>query len=270
MNHWTIVIPAYNEEKRIEDTIQRAKNQITKYWYNIIVVDNWSNDKTKDIAHRQWVEVVDESMKWVKYARMKWIEAAKDLFNSRIILQLDADSKVSQNWIEEHMRQYEDENIWIVGWSIEWTERSLATATLINTVDLFKWRIISLAELKLKGHFEKRLSWLEQWVLPIPWTNMSYLTELWLIRETIIWWTWSLWEDYYKATKIYTNHQEINPDANFKLIDNNNIRVKTPSRWDHTLINFIKQKYKYKKSNTSKVIQTWELDWDNYQMTDYR
>ena len=36
--------------------------------------------------------------------------------------------------------------------------------------------------------------------------------------------------NYYKATKIYTNHQEINPDANFKLIDNNNIIVKTPSR----------------------------------------
>jgi len=271
MNHWTIVIPAYNEEKRIQETIERAKNQSTKYWYNIIVVDNWSTDKTRDIAHKSWVDIIDEKIKWVKYARLKWVEAAKDLYNSRIILQLDADTHVWENWVQEHIKQYEDENIWIVWWSLEWTERSLMTASVINITDLFKWRLLSLTDMKFKNHFEKRISWLEQWVLPIPWTNMSYLSELGADWTTIIWWKSSLWEDYYKATKIFVNHLIKNPSAEFKLLDNKNIVVRTPSRWDHTLINFLKQKSKYKKSKTSHQIKTWDYsDFEDYQMNDYR
>ena len=270
MVNWTIVIPAYNEEKRIEETILRAKAQNTWHNYNIIVVDNWSNDKTKDIAYKAWAEIVEEKTKWVKFARLRWIEAARDLYNSRIIMQLDADSHIWPNWVEEHLNQFEDENVWIVWWSIKWTNRSVSTAAFIHTLDFFRGRVLSITELKIKDYFEKRKFWIEKWVIPIPWTNMSYLSELWSCSTTVLWWTSSLWEDYFKATRIYQNHILNNPNWEVRLIDNKNILVNTPSRWDQDFINFIISKYKYKKSNTCEAIKRWKLNDESCQMTDSR
>lgn len=50
----SVVIPAYNEEARISETLEQTeqylKNQ--KYSYQIIVVDNGSNDKTCDVVRK--------------------------------------------------------------------------------------------------------------------------------------------------------------------------------------------------------------------------
>lgn len=270
MVNWTIVIPAYNEEKRIEETINKAREQKTWHSYNIIVVDNWSDDKTKDIAYKAWAEVVEEKTKWVKFARHKWIQAAKDMFNSRVIMQLDADSHVWPNWVEEHLNQFENENVWMVWWKIKWLNRELTTIALINTLDFFRGRILSITDLKVKNYFERRRFWIERWVIPIPWTNMSYLSELWSCSSTILWWNSSLGEDYYKATKIYQKHLSNNPDWEIRLLDNPNITVNTPSRWDQDFINFLISKYKYKKSNTCEAIKKWKIENDCYDMTDSR
>jgi glycosyltransferase involved in cell wall biosynthesis len=49
----TVVIPAYNEEKTIQKTLQSLSLQKTQFPFNVIVVDNGSEDSTKTIAEEQ-------------------------------------------------------------------------------------------------------------------------------------------------------------------------------------------------------------------------
>lgn len=45
----SVIIPVYNREKTIADAVKSALNQQTSFSYNIIVVDNYSTDKTGKI-----------------------------------------------------------------------------------------------------------------------------------------------------------------------------------------------------------------------------
>lgn len=58
----SVVIPAYNEEKRLPPTISRIKEYLTgqRYTSEIIVVDNASTDRTGEAARRAGVEVIEE------------------------------------------------------------------------------------------------------------------------------------------------------------------------------------------------------------------
>ena len=51
----SIILPAYNEEKAIKqsiDKINEVMNKIKKYPYEIIVIDDGSNDKTYEHAKK--------------------------------------------------------------------------------------------------------------------------------------------------------------------------------------------------------------------------
>ncbi|MGE5298114.1 MAG: dolichyl-phosphate beta-glucosyltransferase [Acidobacteriaceae bacterium] len=54
MKKLSVIIPAYNEEKRIEQTLLNIDSYLEKqnYEYEIIVVDNNSNDKTSEVVKR--------------------------------------------------------------------------------------------------------------------------------------------------------------------------------------------------------------------------
>src|SRR3989344_6504760 len=52
MEDWTLVIPAYNEEKRIKQTLNSVKNTLGNK-INVLVVSNGSKDKTVDIL-KEW------------------------------------------------------------------------------------------------------------------------------------------------------------------------------------------------------------------------
>jgi len=93
----SVVIPAYNEEKLIERCLKSLVNQtMPRKEYEIIVVDNNSSDKTKEIALKYADKVVLETKKGVLYARQKGIEMA----SSKIILRTDADGYVPKNWVK--------------------------------------------------------------------------------------------------------------------------------------------------------------------------
>ena len=51
-NNITFVIFTYNEEKRIEYPIRNFIN-----YGNVIIIDNFSTDKTKEIAEKLWAKV---------------------------------------------------------------------------------------------------------------------------------------------------------------------------------------------------------------------
>ncbi|MCX6694895.1 MAG: glycosyltransferase family A protein, partial [Candidatus Altiarchaeota archaeon] len=90
----TVVIPAYNEEKYIETTLQNLRKQNYKN-YRIIVVDNNSKDKTVEIAEKYADEVLHETRQGAGYARYRGIESAK----STIIASADADSIYPPDWL---------------------------------------------------------------------------------------------------------------------------------------------------------------------------
>lgn len=90
MIDYSIIIPAYNEEKYLSETLnaaQKAMNAI-ELSGEVIVVDNNSTDKTADIAKSYGVTVVFEPFQQISRARNRGAESAK----GRYLIFLDADT----------------------------------------------------------------------------------------------------------------------------------------------------------------------------------
>ncbi len=93
----SVIIPAYNEEKYIKECIESAKRQNTNLNYEIIVVNNNSTDKTKNLAKKCNVKVIDEKRQGVGQARKTGTENAK----GEIIIHIDADTHLYPDHIEK-------------------------------------------------------------------------------------------------------------------------------------------------------------------------
>jgi glycosyltransferase involved in cell wall biosynthesis len=86
MNSLSVVIPAYNEEKRIARVIHDIKTQ----GYDVLVVDDGSTDKTSEVAEKMGARVVrnPRNLGYVKTIKRGFREA-----NSDIIVTIDADGE---------------------------------------------------------------------------------------------------------------------------------------------------------------------------------
>lgn len=93
----SIIIPAYNEEKYIAESIKYAKKQQGNFNIEIIVVNNASTDKTKQIAESLGVLVIDEPRKGVGQARKTGTENAKGEY----ILHIDADTHLPEDYLQQ-------------------------------------------------------------------------------------------------------------------------------------------------------------------------
>ncbi len=90
----SVVIPAYNEEKYIKSTLDSLKNQTLKP-FEIIVVDNNSTDKTKEIAESFKTTVIHERKQGYVYTlNTGMMKASGD-----IIAVTDADTILDKNWL---------------------------------------------------------------------------------------------------------------------------------------------------------------------------
>ncbi|GAA4779763.1 glycosyltransferase family A protein [Olivibacter ginsenosidimutans] len=103
----SIVIPAYNEEARILKTLSSLSYIISKYAIEIIVVDNNSNDNTKQLVEMAGAVYVFEGMQGVKYARNRGLLIAK----GKYILNADADSIYSPYWVDVMVNELMDKNV---------------------------------------------------------------------------------------------------------------------------------------------------------------
>jgi len=92
----TVVIPAYNEERYIERTLQSLRKQDYQN-YRITVVDNNSKDGTIEIAKKYADNVLTENRQGAGYARYHGIEDA----SSDIIASADADAIYPPNWLSK-------------------------------------------------------------------------------------------------------------------------------------------------------------------------
>ncbi|MGF3555147.1 MAG: glycosyltransferase family 2 protein, partial [Thermoplasmatota archaeon] len=90
---FTIVIPAWNEEEVIEETINTVENYFKKKNFELLIVNDGSTDKT--------TEIVEKLMK--KYSNLRLVNHEKNLgmgaalntgfknVSSEIVVNMDAD-----------------------------------------------------------------------------------------------------------------------------------------------------------------------------------
>lgn len=98
----SVVIPAYNEEKRIGHCLKSVMSQTTPP-FEVIVVDNNSSDETAKIAREEGAIVVTEKHQGVTFARNTGFNLAR----GEIIARTDADTLVPSNWLETISNYFE-------------------------------------------------------------------------------------------------------------------------------------------------------------------
>jgi peptidoglycan-N-acetylglucosamine deacetylase len=99
----SIVIPAFNEEKMIAESLASLKKQDYSGSYEIIVVDNGSHDGTSDVALSYGVIVVPCEKHGVAFARQAGLMAAA----GEIVVQADADTIYPVWWLTRLKRQFD-------------------------------------------------------------------------------------------------------------------------------------------------------------------
>lgn len=99
-----VVVPAYNEEETIGLLIDSIKNQQTNVPVAVIVVDNNSKDKTKEVAEYLGAYVITEVRQGVGFARQAGLDVAlsvRDIDPQKtLIIQTDADCVLDPNYVE--------------------------------------------------------------------------------------------------------------------------------------------------------------------------
>lgn len=104
---FSVVIPAYNEEKYITACVKSVLNQdFDKNLYEFIVVNNASTDKTAQVAKSAGAKVVNEPKKSNTQARITGINKTK----GEIIAFTDADSRVPSDWLTKMYANFKNDS----------------------------------------------------------------------------------------------------------------------------------------------------------------
>lgn len=98
----SVVIPAYNEEKRLAKTLRALQKQTYKGQVEIIVVNNNSTDKTAAVAKKFGAIVIHEAHKGVAYSRQTGFTRA----SGQLIATTDADTIVPRNWLNRLVSEF--------------------------------------------------------------------------------------------------------------------------------------------------------------------
>lgn len=100
----TVVVPALNEEKFLENNLTSIVNQTFKN-FELIVVDNNSTDKTAEIAKRFGAKVIFNPTVGVGGARQAGFMEAK----GEIIATTDADNILPDYWLERIVSEFKQD-----------------------------------------------------------------------------------------------------------------------------------------------------------------
>ena len=122
----SFIIPCYNEEAHIKDCIRSIRKHVWYIPYEIIVVDNNCTDKTAEIAESEQAFVIKEPRKGVVFARQAGYEAARGF----LIANIDADSKITENWIWEALSRISNDHTVAVTGPLEYEGASFGLRTL--------------------------------------------------------------------------------------------------------------------------------------------
>lgn len=102
----SVVVSAHNEERLLERCLVSLMNQtFSRESYEVVVVNNASTDKTKEIAQKYANEVVDEPRLGLLFARQTGFEAAQ----GKILIRTDADVVVPRDWVERAWNNFQND-----------------------------------------------------------------------------------------------------------------------------------------------------------------
>jgi glycosyltransferase involved in cell wall biosynthesis len=100
---FSVIVCAFNEEGFLSDCLQSLLRQ-TRAPDEIIVVNNASTDRTREVAERtQGVRVVDEVRKGLVLAREAGYRAAR----GNVLVYLDADCRAPSRWLERVAQEFD-------------------------------------------------------------------------------------------------------------------------------------------------------------------
>ena len=102
----SVVIPAYNEETTILQTLSSLAANTTKRTVEIVVVNNNSQDRTAELATAAGARCILETKQGITPARNAGLAAAR----GKYILNADADTIYPPDWIEEMVKPLTAEN----------------------------------------------------------------------------------------------------------------------------------------------------------------
>ncbi len=142
----SLIISAHNEEKYIGDCLEYALKSSNGRFFEIIVVNNASNDKTAEIAKKfLGVKVVDEPKKGLTYARQRgFLEAKGD-----ILAYIDADTRMPKGYYERVIKEF-NKNPHLVCFSGPHEFHDIHKSNQI-LVKIF-WRVIAFPMYKFVGY----------------------------------------------------------------------------------------------------------------------
>lgn len=92
----SIVIPAYNEEANLLNTLSSLADQKTAFTTELLVVNNNSSDRTQELLDRCGVRSIIEKQPGVAFARQAGLEAARGRFQ----VNADSDCIYPSGWVE--------------------------------------------------------------------------------------------------------------------------------------------------------------------------
>jgi len=102
----SVIIPAYNEEKHIENLLSDLKRQTYKN-FEAIVIDDCSTDRTVEIAKKFGIKILASGKHNLSHSRNLGIKASK----GDIIVNLDADFRVNKKFLEEIEKTFKDSKV---------------------------------------------------------------------------------------------------------------------------------------------------------------
>lgn len=127
----SIVIPVYNEADYLPACLDAIARQSVMP-LEVLVVDNNSADNSVTVAETyDFVRVLTEKKQGVVHARSHGFDIAR----GDIIGRIDADTIISDNWVETLQRIFETDNLDVVGGRVRYYD--IALPKMINAVDLF-------------------------------------------------------------------------------------------------------------------------------------
>ncbi|MEM2002317.1 MAG: glycosyltransferase [Candidatus Methanomethylicaceae archaeon] len=136
----SVIIPTYNEEKGIEETLKSISSQtLPRSDYEIIVVDGGSTDRTVEIASKYADLIVQQKSRGVGGARNDGVAVAR----GRIVIHTDADVIVRSDWLKQILSHFSSDIVAVCGPDepLESDAKYRILYSLINLISLFAYKI---------------------------------------------------------------------------------------------------------------------------------
>ncbi|MEM2963504.1 MAG: glycosyltransferase [Candidatus Anstonellales archaeon] len=103
----SVIIPTYNEEKRIERCLKAIIDQTYKGEVEIVIADAESGDRTCEIARRYTDKVFVFKKSTISAGRRDGASKA----TGDLLVSTDADSVPDKNWLSEIVRVFDDQSV---------------------------------------------------------------------------------------------------------------------------------------------------------------